>query len=214
MPARREWTLKTALRFIFHPADNPFFALMWRQQRRLMGQWMWHLGLALGCLWLAFAIAVVVMVQLNTPIFRWGAVLFEVAAWSHLCVATIYAHHFWRRFQGFWREDIRPQLLLTGVPPLWLVAAVLPFSLFMQVYLAILCLPFYAAAIPLGGGSWGAAMLAIAVIIGLSSLWVTWWLALQLLLRAFASGFFGLTFQPYLPVPFNFTRGRCPLGSS
>jgi hypothetical protein len=191
MPARREWTLKTALRFIFHPADNPFFALMWRQQRRLMGQWVWHLGLALGCLWLAFAIAIVVMVRLNVPIFRWGAVLFEVAAWSHLCVATIYAHHFWRRLQGFWREDIRPQLLLTGVPPLWLVAAALPFPLFMQVYLAILCLPFYAAAITLGGGSWGAALLAIAVIVALSSvLRVTWWLAPQLLSRAIASGFF------------------------
>lgn len=194
MSAQREWTLKTALRFVFHPAENPFFTLMWRQQRRLMGRWVWHLGLALGCLWLTFAIAIVVMVRLNVPIFRWGAVLFEVVAWSHLCVATIYAHHFWRRLEGFWREDVRPQLLLTGVPPLWLVAAVFPFPLFMQVYLAILCLPFYAAAITLGGGSWGAASLAIVVIIGLSPLrgnsmpWF-WWSFAQPL-RQSGSGFF------------------------
>jgi len=187
MPVQRERTIKTALRFIFHPADNPFFALMWRQQRRLMGQWMWHLGLALGCLWLAFAIAVVVMVQLNTPIFRWGAVLFEVVAWSHLLVASIYARHLWRRVSGFWREDVRPQLLLTGAPPLWLVAASLLFPLFMQVYLAILCLPFYATAITLGGGSWGAALLAIVVIIVLSPLtWAIapfWWIFMSGLLR-------------------------------
>ena len=185
MPVQRERTIKTALRFIFHPADNPFFALMWRQQRRLMGQWMWHLGLALGCLWLAFAIAVVVMVQLNTPIFRWGAVLFEVVAWSHLLVASIYARHLGRRVSGFWREDVRPQLLLTGVPPFWLVAASLLFPLFMQVYLAILCLPFYATAITLGGGSWGAALLAIAVIIVLSPLtWAIapfWWIFMRAL---------------------------------
>lgn len=166
------------------PNENPFFAVLWRQQRRNMRQAFMHWGVALGAMWLAFALALAISVNRAVPLHRVGPILFEVVAWVHFIIASIYGTHLWRRARHFVRQEVLPQLLLTGVPPLWMTLALPIFPLFMQVYLAVLCLPFYAAAIAFGGGSWLAACLSLAVIVCLGLLGAGgWWVSLQFVFR-------------------------------
>ncbi len=168
----RPKTLAEVLRFLF--VDNPFFALMWREQRRLAERRFLHLGLILGFILLVNLLALVLMTRWKVPFFQQGKVLFELTVWTHLFAASIYGNYLWRRIRQFWREEVRHDLLLTGVPPLWMVWASLLFPLFMQTFVAILCLPFYTLGASLAGISWGTVLLASAVIALVASIFRLW----------------------------------------
>ncbi len=185
----RKRNLLEALVFVFSPVHNPFFAVMWRQQKRNTGQFVFLLGLILGFLLLVFVGAGLTMEAKNFPLHRRGIVLYELVAWSHLFAAGVYSTSLYRRYRQFWREDTRPQLLLTGAPPIWIALAIPIYPLFMQAYIALLCLPFYAAAVTLSGVSWSATILAIAAIVLLTGFqipqasWVIFWFAFQGMIR-------------------------------
>ena len=71
-----------ALRFIFSPVDNPFFAVMWRQQRRNMKQFFLHLGMILGFVWLAFTVAGLLMEHFNASVQIRAIALYEITVWA------------------------------------------------------------------------------------------------------------------------------------
>lgn len=147
---------------------------MWRQQKRNTGQFVFHLGLILGFLLLVFVGAGLTMEAKNFPLHLRGIVLYELVAWSHLIAASVYSASLYRRYRQFWREDTRPQLLLTGAPPIWIALAIPIYPLFMQAYIALLCLPFYAAAVALSGVAWLTAMLGIFAIVLLTGFQISW----------------------------------------
>ncbi len=130
-----------------------------------MGQWFWHLALFLGTFLLVSVGTLFVLHFLRTPPFLWGVALFEVTAWTHSLAALTYAGYLRQRIYHFSRPEVLPDLLLTGVPPFWLATARLLYPLLIQGYLAVLCLPFYAAAVSLGGYPWGTPLLAITLIL-------------------------------------------------
>ncbi|MCS7192386.1 MAG: hypothetical protein NZ937_05325 [Armatimonadetes bacterium] len=181
----RKRNLLEALLFAFSPIHNPFFAVMWRQQRRNIGQFLFHLGLMLGFVWLVFAAASFIMEARDFAVHHRGIVLYELVAWSHFIAASVYSTSLYRRYRQFWREDTRPQLLLTGAPPVWIALAIPIYPLFIQAYIALLCLPFYAAAATLSGIAWSTVMLTIAPIVLLTGLHISWagWLILPFALR-------------------------------
>ncbi len=186
----RRRTVRDAVRFVLYPADNPFFAVLWRQQKRAMEGLFLHQGLILGFVLAVFAAASLVMHLLQVPFHRQGIVLYELVAWSHLIAASVYATSLWRRIRHFWREDVRPQLLLTGTPTLWTALAIPVYPLFVQAFLAVLCLPFYAAAAVLSGLPLTTMLMTVALITPLAAMqlgWATWWLfwlAFQGMVRA------------------------------
>ncbi len=205
----RKRNLLGALLFIFSPVHNPFFAVMWRQQKRNTGQFVFHLGLILGFLLLVFVGAGLTMEAKNFPLHLRGIVLYELVAWSHLFAAGVYSTSLYRRYRQFWREDTRPQLLLTGAPPIWIALAIPIYPLFMQAYIALLCLPFYAAAVTLSGVSWSATILAIAAIVLLTGFqipqasWVIFWLVFQDMIRSHDLAIWSnLPFLLQLPIRF------------
>jgi len=181
----RKRTFADALRFVFSPVDNPFFAVMWRQQRRNMGQFFLHLGMILGFVWLAFTAAGLLMERFNFSFQTRAIALYEFTAWAHFFAAGIYGVTAYRRYQQFWRGDTLPQLLLTGAPPILIVLAIPVYPLFIQAYIALLCLPFYAAAKNLSGIPWSTVLLDVSIIVLLASLpgsmgMFLWWLLFQL----------------------------------
>jgi len=178
-------TFADALRFIFSPVDNPFFAVMWRQQRRNMGQFFLHLGMILGFVWLAFTAVGLLMERFNFSFQTRAIALYEITAWAHFFAVGIYGVTAYRRYQQFWRRDTLPQLLLTGVPPILIALAIPVYPLFIQAYIALLCLPFYAAAKNLSGIPWSTVLLDASIIALLASLpgstgMSLWWLLFQL----------------------------------
>jgi hypothetical protein len=184
----RKRTFADALRFIFSPVDNPFFAVMWRQQRRNMGQFFLHLGMILGFVWLAFTAAGLLMERFNFSFQTRAIALYEITALAHLFAAEIYGVTVYRRYRQFWRRDTLPQLLLTGAPPILIVLAIPVYLLFIQAYIALLCLPFYAATSNLSGIPWSTVLLDASIIALLASLpgsmgTFLWWLLFQLSIR-------------------------------
>ncbi|MFA0784949.1 hypothetical protein [Fervidibacter sacchari] len=162
----RRRTFLDALRFVFSPVDNPFFAVMWRQQRRNMKQFFLHLGMILGFVWLAFTAAGLLMEFLNFSFLTRAIALYEITVWAHLFAAETYGVTVvYRRYRQFWRKDTLPQLLLTGTPPILIVLAISVYPLFIQAYIAVLCLPFYAAASNLSGIPWSTVLMDVAVVI-------------------------------------------------
>jgi heme exporter protein D len=143
---------------------------MWRQQRRNMGQFFLHLGMILGFVWLAFTAAGLLMERFNFSFQTRAIALYEITAWAHFFAAGIYGVTVYRRYQQFWRRDTLPQLLLTGVPPILIVLAIPVYLLFIQAYIALLCLPFYAAAKNLSGIPWSTVLLDASIIALLASL--------------------------------------------
>jgi len=166
----RKRTFVDALRFIFSPVDNPFFAVMWRQQRRNMGHFFLHLGMILGFVWLAFTASGLLMEHFNVPFQTRAIALYEITAWAHLFAAGTYGTTVYRRYRQFWRRDTLPQLLLTGTPPILIVLAIPVYPLFIQAYIAVLCLPFYAAASNLSGIPWSTVLLDVAIVALLTAL--------------------------------------------
>jgi hypothetical protein len=166
----RKRTFVDALRFIFSPVDNPFFAVMWRQQRRNMGHFFLHLGMILGFVWLAFTASGLLMEHFNVPFQTRAIALYEITAWAHLFAAGTYGTTVYRRYRQFWRRDTLPQLLLTGTPPILIVLAIPVYPLFIQAYIAVLCLPFYAAASDLSGIPWSTVLLDVAIVALLTAL--------------------------------------------
>ncbi len=226
----RRWTIVEGLRFVF--VDNPFFAVLWQQQRRWMAQWFWHLGLILGTLFLVFIGAMALLQRFSVPSLFWGKVLFEVIAWTHLLAGSIYNEHLARRVRHFFREEVHSDLLLTGVPPFWLVVASYLYPLFRQIQLSVLCLPFYAAAAVLSGLPWSTVLVTAALITlfvsplpfrssGAESLpfhfWRFWlWFAFlgwlrSLDLRGLASPSFWSSFPFWLGVPVRVYEWDIPL---
>jgi hypothetical protein len=114
--------------------------------------------------------------------------LYEITAWAHFFAAGIYGVTAYRRYQQFWRRDTLPQLLLTGAPPILIVLAIPVYLMFIQAYIALLCLPFYAAARNLSGIPWSTVLLDASIIALLASLpgsmgMFLWWLLFQLSIR-------------------------------
>jgi len=206
----RKRTFLDALSFVFSPVDNPFFAVMWRQQRRNMGQFFLHLGMILGFVWLVFTVAGLLMEHFNLSFQIRALALYEITVWAHLFAAGTYGATVYRRYRQFWREDTLPQLLLTGAPPILIVLAIPVYPLFIQAYIAVLCLPFYAAASNLSGIPWSTVLLDVAVVALLTALLtalpggagVSWWVILWHLGFSVnpSRGFFRIAIWSHLPL--------------
>ncbi len=202
----RKRTFVDALRFVFSPVDNPFFAVMWRQQRRNMGQFFLHLGMILGFVWLVFTTAGLLMEYFNVSFQIRALALYEITVWAHLFAAGTYGATVYRRYRQFWHKDTLPQLLLTGAPPILIVLAIPVYPLFIQAYIAVLCLPFYAAAINLSGIPWSTVLLDALIIVLLTSLpsgigMFLWWLLWHVNLYVNPlKGFFVLVMWSQLPL--------------
>lgn len=180
---------------------------MWRQQRRNMKQFFLHLGMILGFVWLAFTAAGLLMEFLNVSFQTRAIALYEITVWAHLFAAETYGVTVvYRRYRQFWRKDTLPQLLLTGTPPILIVLAIPVYPLFIQAYIAVLCLPFYAAASNLSGIPWSTVFLDVVVVALIAALpevvgWFFPWLLLQVSLHVNPlRGIFRVAMWSHLPL--------------
>jgi len=159
----QRWRAVDGLRFVFHPAENPFMSLLLRRAKLDPEPFLKRQISALTVVGFASLLALIVMELLKVPLLLRGGWLLEAVVISHLLAVSDYPSAVTKLLEQFWWEKNRHDLLLTGVPSIWLVLAYTFCRTVFSAHFALLCLPFYAAAF-----AWGVPVTAILIPIALA----------------------------------------------
>ncbi len=154
----QRWQTIDGLRLVFHPAENPFLSLLLKRAKYQPEPFLKRQTIALTFVGIASLIALVVVELLEVPLLLKGGWLLEAVVISHLLAASGYTSAVTKLLEQFWWEKNRHDLLLTGVPAVWLVLARKFCRIVFSAHFALLCLPFYAAAF-----AWGVSARAILI---------------------------------------------------
>ena len=159
----QRWQTIDGLRFVFHPAENPFLSLLLRRAKLDPEPFLKRQIFALTFVGFASLLALIVMELLGVPLLLKGGWLLEVVVISHLLAVSDYPSAVTKLLEQFWWKKNRHDLLLTGVPSIWLVLAHKFCRTVFSAHFALLCLPFYAAAF-----AWGVPVKAILIPLALA----------------------------------------------
>jgi len=159
----QRWRTIEGLRFVFHPAENPFLSLLLKRAKYQPEPFLKPQIIALTFVGVASLIALIVMELLKVPLLLKGGWLLEAVVISHLLAVSGYTSAVTKLLEQFWWEKNRHDLLLTGVPSIWLVLADKFCRTVFSAHFALLCLPFYAAAF-----AWGVPVTAILIPLALA----------------------------------------------
>ena len=146
----QRWRTVDGLRFVFHPAENPFLSLLLKWAKYQPEPFLKRQIIALTFVGITSLLALIMMELLKVPVFLKGGWLLEAVVISHLITASDYTSAVTKPLGQFWWEKNRHDLLLTGVPAFWLVLAHKFCRIVFSAHFALLCLPFYAVAFGLG----------------------------------------------------------------
>ena len=204
----QRWQTIDGLRFVFHPAANPFLSLLLERAKHQPEPFLkWQIR-ALAFVGVVSLLAMIVVELLKVPLLLKGGWLLEAITISHLIAAAGYAETITKLLGQFWWEKNRHDLLLTGVPAVWLVLARKFCRTVFPAHFALLCLPFYAAAFAWGVPAraiWIPLVLAVIgspTIAALAFAWLLGWLYIAVSQRTVMPFWVNVPFLLTQPVGF------------